>query len=58
MCISSQVIECNLRASRSTPFSSKVLGVNFIETATKAMVGAEITQVNIYYIYIYIYIYI
>merc|ERR1719482_2310644 len=32
-----KVIECNLRASRSFPFSSKCLGVNFIETATKAM---------------------
>merc|ERR1711871_1043184 len=34
-----KVIECNLRASRSFPFSSKCLGVNFIETATKAMCG-------------------
>jgi len=32
-----KVIECNLRASRSFPFSSKCLGVNFIETATQAM---------------------
>ena len=32
-----KVIECNLRASRSFPFSSKCLGVNFIETATRAM---------------------
>merc|ERR1719482_2521304 len=36
-----KVIECNLRASRSFPFSSKCLGVNFIETATKAMCGTE-----------------
>merc|ERR1719248_353721 len=36
-----KVIECNLRASRSFPFSSKCLGVNFIETATKAMCGDE-----------------
>jgi len=36
-----KVIECNLRASRSFPFSSKCLGVNFIETATKAMCGSE-----------------
>ena len=35
-----KVIECNLRASRSFPFSSKCLGVNFIETATKAMIDA------------------
>ena len=36
-----KVIETNLRASRSTPFSSKCLGVNFIETATRAMCGTE-----------------
>ena len=35
------VIETNLRASRSFPFSSKCLGVNFIETATKAMTSKE-----------------
>ena len=34
-----KVIECNLRASRSFPFVSKVLKVNFIELATKAMLG-------------------
>jgi len=32
-----KVIECNLRASRSFPFSSKVTGYNFIEIATQAM---------------------
>jgi carbamoyl-phosphate synthase large subunit len=32
-----KVIECNLRASRSFPFASKVVGVNLIELATKAM---------------------
>lgn len=32
-----KVIECNLRASRSFPFSSKVTGHNFIEIATEAM---------------------
>jgi carbamoyl-phosphate synthase large subunit len=32
-----KVIECNLRASRSFPFVSKVLGVNFIEVATRAL---------------------
>jgi carbamoyl-phosphate synthase large subunit len=32
-----KVIECNLRASRSFPFVSKVLKQNFIETATKIM---------------------
>ena len=34
-----KVIECNLRASRSFPFSSKVTGYNFIEIATRAMLG-------------------
>jgi len=33
------VIECNLRASRSFPFVSKAMGVDYIEAATKAMVG-------------------
>ncbi|KAI9886821.1 MAG: argininosuccinate lyase [Watsoniomyces obsoletus] len=36
-----KVIECNLRASRSFPFVSKVLGTNFIEVATKALVGRD-----------------
>ena len=36
-----KVIECNLRASRSFPFVSKVLGTNFIEAATKALVGRD-----------------
>lgn len=35
------VIEANLRASRSFPFVSKVLGVNFIELATKIMLGQK-----------------
>jgi carbamoyl-phosphate synthase large subunit len=39
-----KVIECNLRASRSFPFSSKVLGTNFIDIATKALVGREIPE--------------
>ncbi|MBP3795272.1 MAG: carbamoyl-phosphate synthase (glutamine-hydrolyzing) large subunit [Bacteroidales bacterium] len=34
-----RVIECNLRASRSFPFVSKVLKINFIELATKVMLG-------------------
>ncbi len=34
-----KVIECNLRASRSFPFASKVTGYNFIEIATRAMLG-------------------
>ena len=38
-----KVIECNLRASRSFPFVSKVLKHNFIETATKIMLGEPVT---------------
>lgn len=34
-----KVIECNLRASRSFPFVSKVLGKNFIDTASAAIMG-------------------
>ena len=34
------IIECNLRASRSFPFVSKVLNANFIDLATKAIVNA------------------
>ncbi|KAF8476928.1 carbamoyl-phosphate synthase arginine-specific large chain [Kalaharituber pfeilii] len=34
-----KVIECNLRASRSFPFVSKVLGKNFVDIATRALVG-------------------
>ena len=37
-----KVIECNLRASRSFPFVSKVLGTNFIDVATRALVGREV----------------
>ena len=37
-----EVIECNLRASRSFPFVSKVLKRNFIETATKIMLDAPL----------------
>ena len=36
-----KVIECNLRASRSMPFVSKVLKVNLIEMATKIMLGVK-----------------
>ena len=35
------MIECNLRASRSFPFDSKVLGVDLIEMATRAIVRNE-----------------
>jgi carbamoyl-phosphate synthase large subunit len=37
-----KVIECNLRASRSFPFVSKVLGTNFIDVATKALIGKDV----------------
>ncbi len=36
-----KVIECNLRASRSLPFVSKILKTNFIELATKIMLGQK-----------------
>lgn len=39
-----KVIECNLRASRSFPFVSKVLGTNFIDIATKALVGRDVPE--------------
>ena len=39
-----KVIECNLRASRSFPFVSKVLGKNFIDIATKALVGRDVPE--------------
>ncbi|KAI1333440.1 carbamoyl-phosphate synthase [Xylariaceae sp. FL0255] len=39
-----KVIECNLRASRSFPFVSKVLGTNFIDAATKALVGQDVPE--------------
>ncbi len=42
-----KVIECNLRASRSFPFVSKVLGHNFIELATKAILGIPVERVKI-----------
>ena len=41
-----KVIECNLRASRSFPFVSKVLKKNFIETATRIMLGEKIEKVD------------
>jgi carbamoyl-phosphate synthase large subunit len=36
-----KVIECNLRASRSMPFVSKVTGTNFIREATRRMLGVR-----------------
>ncbi len=38
------VIECNVRASRSFPFVSKVTGYNFTELATKALLGKDISD--------------
>ena len=38
------VIECNLRASRSFPFVSKVLKLNFIDLATKIMLGIPVEK--------------
>lgn len=39
-----KVIECNLRASRSFPFVSKVLKINFIELATQVMLGMQVAK--------------
>jgi len=39
-----KVIECNLRASRSLPFVSKVLKVNLVELATKVMLKVEVEK--------------
>ena len=39
-----KVIECNLRASRSFPFVSKVIKVNFIELATRIMLGEKVEK--------------
>ena len=41
-----KVIECNLRASRSFPFVSKVLKINFIELATRIMLGQRVEKPN------------
>lgn len=40
------VIECNLRASRSFPFVSKILKLNFIDLATKVMLGLPVEKPN------------
>ncbi|MCH5221173.1 MAG: carbamoyl-phosphate synthase (glutamine-hydrolyzing) large subunit [Muribaculaceae bacterium] len=39
-----KVIECNLRASRSFPFVSKVLKINFIDLATRIMLGQKVEK--------------
>lgn len=41
-----KVIECNLRASRSFPFVSKVLKINFIDIATRIMLGLPVEKPN------------
>jgi carbamoyl-phosphate synthase large subunit len=41
-----KVIECNLRASRSMPFVSKVLKANFIDLATKIMLGVPVERID------------
>jgi carbamoyl-phosphate synthase large subunit len=41
-----KVIECNLRASRSMPFVSKVLKVNLIDLATKIMLGIPVEHID------------
>ncbi|KAL7461628.1 hypothetical protein ACHAXS_002047, partial [Conticribra weissflogii] len=40
-------IECNVRASRSFPFVSKTMGVDYIEAATKAIVGCDTSDMNL-----------
>jgi carbamoyl-phosphate synthase large subunit len=41
-----QVIECNLRASRSFPFVSKVAKVNFIDLSTRVIMGESVPRMN------------
>jgi carbamoyl-phosphate synthase large subunit len=41
-----KVIECNLRASRSFPFVSKTLKINFIEIATRIMLGQVVEPID------------
>lgn len=42
-----KVIECNLRVSRSFPFVSKTLDVDFVAIATKVIVGHKVEPVTI-----------
>lgn len=41
-----KVIECNLRASRSFPFASKVFKINFVDLATKIMMGKDVPKID------------
>jgi len=43
-----KVIECNIRASRTVPFVSKTLNVNFIEQATRVMLGQDVKPRNVH----------
>ena len=42
-----KVIECNLRVSRSFPFVSKTLDVNFVAVATKVILGLRVDPIAI-----------
>ncbi len=41
-----KVIECNLRASRSFPFVSKVFNINFVDLATRIMIGKQVDKIS------------
>ncbi len=41
-----KVIECNLRASRSFPFASKVFKINFIDIATRLIMGEDVPEIQ------------
>ncbi len=41
-----KVIECNLRVSRSFPFASKTLDINFIAMATRVIVGLHVEPID------------
>jgi hypothetical protein len=43
-----KVIECNVRASRTTPFVSKTLNLNFIELATRVMLGQNVQPTKLH----------
>ncbi|ETW17090.1 carbamoyl-phosphate synthase, large subunit [Plasmodium falciparum Vietnam Oak-Knoll (FVO)] len=42
-----KIIECNLRASRTFPFISKALNLNFIDLATRILMGYDVKPINI-----------
>lgn len=43
-----KVIECNVRASRTLPFVSKTLNVNFIDLATRVMIGQDVKPMQVH----------